>query len=307
MRRGNQEEGKDVMRTQTIVVAADGTEASRSAIVWAAAEAQRRGQPLRIVTVMDWDWSTARYGYAGELFEAERQRADGLVNGLARRARAVAPGIEVETDVLIGNAAAQLIIDSENADLMVLGTRGHGGFAGLRVGSVSQQVATHAHCPVAVVHDAADTDDRPVVAGVDDSPAADTVLEAAFTAAHQRGAGLVLVRSFLPPFPRYRGSLPPAEVHTSQQDTAEHARFAEQVAPWQAKFPDLKVEMLVTHDGAAGVLVGVSHGAQLVIVGSRGHGLITGTVLGSTGLQLLHHAECPVLIVRSDHKREISR
>lgn len=295
------------MRTQTVVVAADGTEASRAAIVWAAAEAQRRGQPLRIVNVMDWDWSTARYGYAGELFETERQHADGLVNGLARRAREAAPGIEVETDVLVGNPAAQLIIDSENADLLVLGTRGHGGFAGLRVGSVSQRVATHAHCPVAVIHHAPQTADRPVVAGVDDSPAADAVLETAFAEAHQRGAGLVLVRSFLPPFPRYRGSLPPAEVQTPQQDTAEHARLAEQVAPWQAKFPDVKVEMLVTHDGAAGVLVGVSHGAQLVIVGSRGHGVIAGTLLGSTGLQLLHHAECPVLIVRADRKRDAAR
>ncbi|MFI1996648.1 universal stress protein [Actinoplanes sp. NPDC020271] len=280
------------MRTPTVVVAADGTDASRSAITWAAEEAHRRGQPLRVTTVMDWDWSTARHGYAGELFETERQHADGLVNTLARRAREAVPGLEVETDVLIGNPAAQLIIDSENADLMVLGSRGHGGFAGLRVGSVSQRVATHAHCPVAVIRETAVSGDRPVVAGVDDSPAAEGVLETAFTAAHQRDTGLVLIRSFLPP----------PGVRSPELDAEEHARFTEQVAPWRAKFPDVRVETLLAHDGVAGVLVGVSHSAQLVIVGSRGHGVIAGTLLGSAGLQLLHHAECPVLIVRSGHQ-----
>ncbi|BCY09991.1 universal stress protein [Actinoplanes sp. L3-i22] len=286
------------MRTQTVVVAADGTEPGRSAIVWAAAEAERRGQPLRVVTVMDWDWQTSRYGYAGDLFETERRHADGLVAGLAGRAREAAPAIEIETDVLVGDPAAQLIIDSATADLMVLGSRGLGGFAGLRLGSVSQRVATHAHCPVAVIHGSPAGGDRPVVAGVDDSPAADGVLEAAFTAAHQRGADLVLVRSYLPPYPHYRGTLPHASVDTPQQDAAERARLVEQVAPWRAKFPDVPVETLISHDGAAGVLVGVSHGAQLVIVGSRGHGVIAGTLLGSTGLQLLHHAECPVMIIR---------
>ncbi|TWG09238.1 universal stress protein [Actinoplanes teichomyceticus] len=285
------------MRTPTVVVAADGTDASRSALVWAAGEAQRRGDPLRVVHVLDWDWSAARYEFAGDLFEAERGQAEALVAAAARQARGVAPDLDVETDVLIGDPAAQLIIDSESADLMVLGRRGHGGFAGLRLGSVSQRVATHAHCPVAVIR-AEPAVDRPVAAGVDDSAAADRVLEAAFTAAQQRGARLVLIRSYLPPFPRYRGSLPPAELHTPQQDAAERARFAEQVGPWQDKFPDVPVELLLSHSGAASVLVGVSHGAQLIIVGSRGHGVIAGTLLGSTGLQLLHHAGCPVLIVR---------
>jgi nucleotide-binding universal stress UspA family protein len=137
---------------------------------------------------------------------------------------------------------------------------------------------------------------------VDDSAAADGVLEAAFTAAHQRAVDLMLIRCYTPPFPHYRGGFQPGDLHTPRQDEAERASLAALVEPWQAKFPDVRVEPLVSHDSAAAVLVGVSHGTQLVMVGSRGHGAIAGTLLGSTSLQLLHHAECPVLIVRPERK-----
>ncbi|MBB4742866.1 nucleotide-binding universal stress UspA family protein [Actinoplanes octamycinicus] len=295
------------MRTQTVVVAVDGTDASRAAIRWATAEAQRRERPLRVVHVMDWNWGGARFDVAGHEYETARRHADALAAGAARQARDIAPELDVDEDVLIGDAAAQLIIESESAELIVLGHRGHGGFAGLRLGSVSQRVATHAHCPAVVVRGNDENDARPVIAGVDDSAAADGVLETAFAAAHQRGVHLVMIRSYMPPFPHYHGSLPPAQVHTPAQDAAEHTRLAEQVAPWQSKYPQVRVEMLVSHDSAAAVLVGVSHTAQLVVVGSRGHGVIAGTLLGSTGLQLLHHAECPVLIVRTGKKHGPAR
>ena len=70
------------------------------------------------------------------------------------------------------------------------------------------------------------------------------------------------------------------------------------VAPWQQKYPQVPVEVLISHDSPAAVLVGVSHGAQLVVVGSRGRGTVASALLGSTGMQLLHHAECPVWIAR---------
>ncbi|GLY08723.1 universal stress protein [Actinoplanes sp. NBRC 101535] len=289
------------MRTPTIVVAADGTEPGRAAVLWAAAEAHRTNLPLTVVHVLDWDWSTSRYDFGGNRFETARRLAEGVAAAAAREAREAVPDITVDTDVLVGNAAAQIIIASEHAELLVLGHRGAGGFAGLRLGSVSQRVAVHAHSPVVVVRGRTGEPTGPIVVGVDDSPHADHVLETAFAVAHQHGTGLVAIRSYLPV---RLGHPSTADVRAPDQDEAERAEVIEQLAPWRTKYTDVPVEVLISHDSAAAVLTGVSHGAQLVIVGSRGHGVITGTLLGSTGLQLLHHADCPILIVRPRTKRD---
>ena len=90
----------------------------------------------------------------------------------------------------------------------------------------------------------------------------------------------------------------PVAVGVDDSAAAEHARLEELLSPWRLKFPEVPVEVLVSHDSPAAVLNGVSHGAQLVIVGSRGHGTVAGALLGSAGLQLLHHADCPVWIAR---------
>jgi len=308
------------MITPTIVVAVDGTEPSRAAVRWAAREARDSDRPLRVLHVLDWDWTPARsdysgqrfdgparYGLAGERFDAARRTADGITARAAAEAREIAPGARIDTDVIIGNPAAQLVISSEQADLMVLGNRGHGGFASLTLGSVSQRVATHAHCPVAVIRGRPDAGTGPVAAGIDDAASSGRVLEVAFTTARNRGAPLTVIRSYLPVQPLYYDRYPPADITAAEQDEEDRARFDKQLAPWRAKYPDVPVEALLSHDTAAAVLNGVSHTAQLVIVGSHGHGVLAGTLIGSTGLQLLHHADCPVLIVRPYDKRDALR
>jgi nucleotide-binding universal stress UspA family protein len=295
------------MRTPAIVVAVDGTEPSRAAVRWAAREAELSNQPLLVTHVMDWDWSAARYDVGSRQLETARKIAENIVGRAAHVARTVAPAIGVDTDVAIGDAAAQLIIASEGANLLVLGNRGHGGFAGLHLGSVSQRVAMHAKCPVVVVRGRTASKEGPVVVGVGETDSADEVLEAAFTAARARGAPLSVIRSFLPAVPPYWGHLPPEQVHIPEQDNAERARVSGQLAPWREKYPDVPVEILLSHASAAALLVGVSHSAQLVVVGSHGQGVIAGTLLGSTGLQLLHHADCPVLIVRPRSRRDGGR
>lgn len=295
------------MHTPAIIVAVDGTEHSQAAVRWAAREAELSHRPLLLAHVMDWDWAAARYDFGGAHFETARTFAENIAARAAQDAKSAAPAAEVDTTVVIGEPAAQLIIASGGASLLVLGNRGHGGFAGLHLGSVSQRVATHATCPVVVVRGRTDAADGPVAVGVDDTDSADEVLETAFTAARARGTSLTVIRSFLPAVPPYWGQLAPVQVHLPEQDIPERARVTAQVAPWQEKFPDVPVEILLSHDSAAALLVGVSHGAQLVVVGSRGHGVIAGTLLGSTGLQLLHHADCPVLIVRPHGKQEVRR
>jgi nucleotide-binding universal stress UspA family protein len=107
-----------------------------------------------------------------------------------------------------------------------------------------------------------------------------------------------VIRTYLPPPPLWMAGVPVAELSTPREDAEEHQRVDELLAPWRHKYPATKADVLVSHDSPAAVLSGVSHGTQLVIVGSHGHGSIAGALLGSTGIQLLHHADCPVLIAR---------
>jgi nucleotide-binding universal stress UspA family protein len=286
------------MRTRAIVVGTDGTETSTAAVDWAAQEARRRRVPLRIVHAYEWDWHESRYDIGNEYIDVARELAEAATAAAARQARDAAPGITIEAYALAGHAGAQLLQTAKDAELLVVGNRGRGGFAGLLLGSVSQRVATHAACPVVVVRGHHDTSSGPVVAGVDDSPAADHVLETAFDAAAARGCGLLAVRAYLPAIPLWLTGVSAAEVDTPDQDAAERVRLDEQLVPWQAKYPDVPVGVLLTHDSAAAALVAASHDAQLLVVGSRGHGVVAGTLLGSAGLQLLHHADCPVYLTR---------
>ncbi|WP_246595760.1 universal stress protein [Actinoplanes auranticolor] len=89
-----------------------------------------------------------------------------------------------------------------------------------------------------------------------------------------------------------------AEFSTPVEDAAERQRVEELLTPWRDKHPGVKVDITVSHNSSAAALTDASHGAQLVVVGSHGHGSIAGALLGSTGIQLLHHADCPVLTAR---------
>ncbi len=286
------------MRTKEILVGTDGTTASQAAVQWAALEAQRRQRILRIVHVFDWEWRSARYGGSTEYIDVSRKLADAVVADASAQAQAVAPQVRLELDTLIGNPAPRLLAAADGTDMVVLGSRGRGGFASLLLGSVSQRVATHAPCPVVVVRGRGNVAEGPVAVGVDDSPAAENVLATAFEAAAGRGAALAVIRTYLPPPPLWTAGVPVAGFSTPEEDAVERQRVEELLAPWRQKHPEIDVDVMVSHGSTAAVLTGVSRGAQLVVVGSHGHGGVAGALLGSTGIQLLHHADCPVLIAR---------
>jgi len=84
------------------------------------------------------------------------------------------------------------------------------------------------------------------------------------------------------------------------QDDAERAQIERRLAPWRGNYPEVPLEFVVTHDSAASALVGASLCAQLVVVGSHRRGSLRGDLPGSAGLQLLHHAQCPVLVDHQD-------
>jgi nucleotide-binding universal stress UspA family protein len=166
------------------------------------------------------------------------------------------------------------------------------------LGSVSQRIAAHAPCAVVIVRGHAEAGGRPVVVGVDDSPAAEPVLVTAFEAAAVRNSALAVVRAYVPITPLWIGDIPAAAADTPQQDVEEHARLDELVSPWREKYPQVPVQTVISRGNAAAVLARASRRAQLVIVGSHGRGALASALLGSTGMQLIHQAECPVLIAR---------
>jgi nucleotide-binding universal stress UspA family protein len=136
-----------------IVVGVDGSPGSRKALTWAAAEAADHGAELVVLNV----WEHTLLPPAGSVTVSEhyvpdpsQRTADGLVQ-VIKEELGDDPPVLVQPRVKQGSPAKILIEESANADLLVVGTRGHGGFAGLVLGSVSQHVAAYAQCPVTVV------------------------------------------------------------------------------------------------------------------------------------------------------------
>jgi nucleotide-binding universal stress UspA family protein len=136
-----------------IVVGVDGSEASKEALRWALEEAPVRGSSLRVV----YAWLSPQIGGRGyippDVLDPEllRQTAQERLDGFVAEVVGESPGVEIERVVDEGPAAQVLVEAAKKAELLVVGSRGHGGFAGLLLGSVSQQCAHHASCPVVIV------------------------------------------------------------------------------------------------------------------------------------------------------------
>jgi nucleotide-binding universal stress UspA family protein len=150
-----------------VVVGVDGSAGAREALRWAAAEARLRRTRLRVVHVTTSGFFGARgagYGYPyidgsvatlpGAGFNDLRQAAEELLDHMIADVEADGEGLEIERQVVEGGTVDVLVHAVAAGDLLVVGSRGHGGFAGLLLGSVSQQCAHHAPCPVVIVHPA---------------------------------------------------------------------------------------------------------------------------------------------------------
>jgi nucleotide-binding universal stress UspA family protein len=208
----------------------------------------------------------------------------------------VAPDVAVSQEVITGMPAALLVTLSTDAQLAVVGHRGLGGFAGLLLGSVGAALAAHAACPVVVVRGA--TDKRPhgpVVVGVDGSPHSETALAFAVEAAVTRRVPLRAVHAWPDSAMPYVVSGP---MDWDELAKREQNVLSEQLAKWREKYPDLRVEPVLAQGPPTHVLARNTRDAQLVVVGSRGRGGLAGMLLGSVSQAMLHHAECPLAVVR---------
>ncbi|HWD77385.1 MAG TPA: universal stress protein [Kribbella sp.] len=284
-----------------IVVGYDGSTGSQSALRWATAEAVRTMAPLRLVEAFELVIVTRPSpGMIVPLDAVRTARQKGL-DAVAESIRLHHPELTVDT-VLEGGAAAKVLVEAAgDARLVVLGSRGLGGWSGLLVGSVAVQVTTHAPCPTVVIPH----EPRPsahqgstVVVGVDGSKSSAKAIDFAFEQADALHAQVVAVHAWTSPFLTYADGASMLEFDEEKIRQEARLLVAESVAGAAADHPDVRWTTALETGSAGQALVRRSESADLVVVGTRGRGGFTGLLLGSVSQTVLHHTHCPIAVVR---------
>jgi nucleotide-binding universal stress UspA family protein len=281
-----------------VVVGFDGSPGAEHAVDLAADEAQRRHTTLEVLHALEW----AELGRADDRFGQQlRENAHSIADRGAERARLRHPDLAVTPTVELANAIDALEAASDRAALLVVGSRGLGGFTGLLMGSVSLPVSAATHCPLLVVHPDHNTttDDtpKPIVVGVSDENCA-PALEAAFTQAHLRNLPLSAVHTWHYPAmtaggPGYAPAMwIPDDWREIAQITLDKA-----LEPLRAKYPDVTVTENVVLDTPAHALITASTDATLVVLAAHRNTGRFGPNLGRVTHAVLHHAKTPILLV----------
>ncbi|MGY4769660.1 universal stress protein [Kribbella sp. CWNU-51] len=288
-------------RPAPILVGYDGSPGSQSALRWAVTEAVRQLAPLRILDAFELIITVRPSPGQVVPLDALRTARQTELDSVAESVRLQHPELQVEASLVGGAAVPALLDGAEHARLVVLGSRGHGGWSGLLVGSVAVQVTTHAPCPVIVIpHDLrAHAHETPtVVVGVDGSKASAKAIDFAFDQAEAFGAQVVALHAWTTSLLNYADGA--SMLAFDEQKIEDEARLlvAESVAGAAADHPDVHWTTELLSGSAAQALVRRAESADLVVVGSRGRGGFTGLLIGSVGQSVLHHAQSPVAIVR---------
>lgn len=286
-----------------LVVGVDGSDAALRAVDWAVEEAARHGLPLRLVYASVWERYEGMHPTFGPGRPAEDALAEHIIASAAERARRRDPDVKLSTEVLAEDTVLALLREAREAFALVTGSRGRGELAALLLGSVSLAVAARAECPVVVVRGAGRNRSggfQRVVLGVggtgDDSAAVDF----AFREAELRGTPLDAVHAWrcpareLPDFPAFHG-----ETEDPHLLRALEALDEALSAP-AAGHPSVQVSRETVEGPARKVLLHAAQSADLLVVGARrrhGAGGALGLQLGLVNHAVLHHAECPVVIV----------
>ncbi|UNZ17310.1 universal stress protein [Streptomyces sp. 891-h] len=287
----------------TVVVGVDGSPSSLEAVDVAAREARLRGGSLRVVHAFVWPTTKVPLGSSatGPPEEGMRSLADRTTEEAAARAKSVQPTVEVTHAVVPGEPLSVLATESRDAELVVVGTRGLGGFTGLLVGSVAVYLSAHAECPVLVTRGRKHPD-GPVLLGVDGSEVGDAAVGWAFKEASLRGAALVALHNWnawMGPIGVGPGIQVPTYYDVDLYRAEEERVLATAIAGWREQYPDVEVTPRLVQEYTRQALIAASEESQLLVVGARGRGGFTGLLLGSVSQAVLHHAHCPVAVVRA--------
>lgn len=273
-----------------MVVGYDGSAEAAVAVRWAARHAALLGCELHVVHCSLWPLLTNDLGpVKGIAGSGLQHQAQAVLEEGKAEARSVAPRVKVQGSLLYGLPAGHLRRLAGDARMLVLGSRGIGGFLGLLVGSVSLELAATASCPVAVIR----LDNHPqgrVVVGVDSS-GSEGALRLACDLASATEAELMIIHVSRP-----HDGLTYA---TGRGIEAARRRLRSVAEDAKALAPNVAVGQELVRDASVPrALLNASRGAALMVVGTKGHGLLRGTI-GSDAHAVLHHATGPVLIART--------
>jgi nucleotide-binding universal stress UspA family protein len=270
-----------------IVAGYDGSPDSEQALDWAVGEARLHQAGLVVCHA----WTAGPDAPDSSATNAAARRSgEQLLAGAMRRARAGLGCAEVRSLLAAGTPAQVLCELSNSSAMVVVGWRGRDRLAGALLGSVSLQVAAYADGPVTVVRghwrQVSGQPTAPVVVGADGSGPAQAAVAFAFDEAARRGAPLHAVCALADTA---------GVLGTARKVEAD---FDQALAKCQPDHPEVAVERIVAQGAPRGALLEAASDAQLLVVGARGRGDLPDMRLGSVSLAVLHHAPCPVSIIR---------
>ncbi|OXY92231.1 universal stress protein [Streptomyces diastatochromogenes] len=288
-----------------VIAAVDGSEDSLRALDWAVDAARRRTVPLRVLHVRQYAaWGQADVLVAGPP-DAQGDPVLDEVRALLRD-RADAPAVEYVA--LEGVPGAVLPELGADAELVVLGSRGRGGFASLLLGSNSLAAARDSECPVVVVprpdrevHGDGPAEPGPrVVVGLHVDSPDDATLGLAFTEAALRGARVEVIAAYPWPVQTWTapGQMLPPPLDQTAVETETRLLAEGFLAPHHERHPEVRADVAALPGDAAGQLVAASREADLVVVARHRRRLLApARMMGSVTQAVLLHAASPVAVV----------
>ncbi|MDO5034630.1 MAG: universal stress protein [Actinomycetaceae bacterium] len=294
---------------KVILVGVDGSAEANMAVDWAAAHAKRDGSLVHVIctyALASYSAAALDGGYAALDDEALQKGAQKAVDDALDRLRG--HGLtDITGSTEPGDAAGVLVQLSSEVDMIVVGSRGGGGFADRVLGTVSSALPAHAKCPVVVVPRHVSGSPfwpvKRIVAGVDGSRPAHSALEMAVEEALIWGAQVDAISAV--PIATGAGMLSwvPTTIDREalyKEMEAELEEACEEVVAGR----DVVVKRHVIDGSPAELLTEFSTAVDLVVVGARGRGGFAGLLLGSTSQVVLAHSTCPVMTVPSQRANE---
>jgi nucleotide-binding universal stress UspA family protein len=287
--------------SRAVAIGYDGSADSEEALEWGLAFADRHHASVRIVRAFDPSQHTLRLVGGGGADAAGRLYALAKEELKQARDRAKDDRLHLDISTVLEPALPDdLLIDqSRTADTIVLGSRGQSRMSTLLAGSTTLSVAGRAHCTVVAVRHRPDPQPtgQGIVVGTDGSPVAEAAIGFAFQQAAELSTQLTVIHAWTDLMTvGALGSLVPRHDPVDYPHE-QRSLLVESLAGWADKFPEVDLRVRIIRGHAVNTLAEASADAELLVVGSHGHSVLRGMVLGSVSQGLLHRALVPVAVV----------